>query len=50
MAIGNVELMHECLPKHLRMGTALMKYDVDTEGEGTKRSVNMWKVVQRASK
>ena len=27
MVIGNVELMHECFPKHLRMGTARMKYD-----------------------
>ena len=25
MAIGNVELMHECFPKHSRMGTARMK-------------------------
>ena len=25
MAILNVELMHECFPKHLRMGTARMK-------------------------
>ena len=25
MAIGNVELMHECILKHLRMGTAIMK-------------------------
>ena len=25
MAIGNGELMHECFPKHLRMGTARMK-------------------------
>ena len=27
MAIENEELMHECLPKHSRMGTARMKYD-----------------------
>ena len=33
MAIGNVELMHECLPKHSRMGTATMKQDEETEGE-----------------
>ena len=26
MAIGNGELMHECFPKNLRMGTARMKY------------------------
>ena len=25
MAIGNRELMHECFPKHSRMGTARMK-------------------------
>ena len=25
MTIGNEELMHECFPKHLRMGTAIMK-------------------------
>ena len=25
MAIGNVDLMHECYPKHSRMGTARMK-------------------------
>ena len=25
MAIGNGELMQECFPKHLRMGTARMK-------------------------
>ena len=34
MAIGNVELMHECFPKHLRMGTVRMKYDKETEEEG----------------
>ena len=25
MAIGNLELMHECFPKHLRMETTRMK-------------------------
>ena len=25
MAIGYMELMHECFPKHSRMGTARMK-------------------------
>ena len=40
MATGNVELMHEGFPKHLRMGTARMKYDVETEEED-KRRVNM---------
>ena len=27
MAIENVELMHECSPEHLRMGTARLKSD-----------------------
>ena len=27
MATGNGELMHECFPKHSRMGTARMKKD-----------------------
>ena len=27
MKIGNEELMHECFPKHMCMGTARMKYD-----------------------
>ena len=39
MAVGNVELMHECFPKHLRMGIAGIKLDNDTE-EGVKRRVN----------
>ena len=26
MAIGNGKLVHECFPKHSRMGTARMKY------------------------
>ena len=40
MAIGNGELMHECFPKHSRMGTAIMKYDNETE-EVKKRGVSM---------
>ena len=36
MAIGNSELMHECFPKHLRMGTASIK-ETDTM---KKKSVN----------
>ena len=39
MAIGNVELMQECFPKHFRMGTTNMKQDKETEGEGKKRRV-----------
>ena len=27
MAIGNVELMHECFPKHLRMGKPSMSME-----------------------
>ena len=33
MAIRNEERMNECFPKHLRMGTARMKYDKETEEE-----------------
>ena len=43
MAIGNGELMHECFPKHLRMGTANMKYDKETDEGGKKRGVSMEK-------
>ena len=41
MAIGNGELMHECFPKHLRMGTARIKYDKETNEGGKKRDVSM---------
>ena len=35
MAIGNGELKtYEWFPKHLRMGTARMKYDKETNEEG----------------
>ena len=40
MAIGNWEFMHECFPKHSRMGTARMKKDKETDEEGKKRGVN----------
>ena len=33
--------MHECFPKHLRMGTARMKQDKETEEKGKKRDVNL---------
>ena len=36
---GNEELMQECFPKHLRMGTARMKYD--REREDKKRCMSM---------
>ena len=41
IAIGNGELMHECFPKHLRMGTARMKLDKETDEEWKKRGVSM---------
>ena len=41
MAIGNGELMHECLLKHSRMITARMKKDKETDKEGKKRRVRM---------
>ena len=34
IAIRNKELMHECFPKHLRMGKIRMKYNFEkTEGK-----------------
>ena len=33
MAVGNVELMHECFPEHLDMGTARMKQVKETKGK-----------------
>ena len=41
MAIGNVELMLECFPKHSRMGTERTKSDKETDEEGKKRGVSM---------
>ena len=41
MAIGHGELMHECFPKHSRMGTARTKQDKHTDEEGKKRGVSM---------
>ena len=41
MAIENGELMHECFPKHLRMGTARLKYDNATEEESKKMRMNV---------
>ena len=43
MAIGNWELIHECFPKHSRMGTARMKEDNETDEDGKKRGVSMEK-------
>ena len=33
--------MHECFPKHSRMGTARMKWDKKPDEEGKKRGVSM---------
>ena len=44
MAIGNRELMHECFPKHSRMGTAIMKEDNETDEDCKKRGVGMEKL------
>ena len=41
MALENGELLHVCSPEHLRMGTARMKYDNETEEEGKKRRMNV---------
>ena len=38
MAIENGELMHECFPKHLRMGTARMKEDNETDEDGRREA------------
>ena len=35
--------MHECFPKHSRMGTARTKHDKETDEGGKKRGVNMEK-------
>ena len=47
MAIRNETLVHECFPKHMRMGTARMKYDKETDKEG-KREERVWEEVKRA--
>ena len=43
MGIGSWELMHKCFPKHLRMGTARMKKDNETDEDTQKRGVSMEK-------
>ena len=45
MAIENRELMYECFPKHLRMGTARLKSDNKTEEESKKRRM----IVERST-
>ena len=42
MAIGNVELVHECFPKHSRMGTVRMKQDEETDEGGKKRGESIF--------
>ena len=37
----NGELMHDCSPKHLRMGTARLKQDNETEEESKKMRMNV---------
>ena len=37
MAIGKEELMHECSPGHLRMGTARMNKTIKDKGEEVKK-------------
>ena len=46
MAILNEELMHECSPKHSRMGIAKMKYDKETDEKDKKRHVSIDKSKQ----
>ena len=41
MAIADVELMHDSCFQHLRMGTARMKEDKDTEKEGKEKRVSI---------
>ena len=43
MAIGNGELVHECFPKHSRMGTARTKRDKEIDEGSKKRGVSMEK-------
>ena len=39
--------MHECSPEHLRMGTARLKKDSETEEEGKKRRMNVERSIQQ---
>ena len=43
MAIEKVELMHECFPKYLRMGTAIIKEVKETEKKNSRKELK-WKV------
>ena len=45
--------MHECFPKHSRMGTARMKLDKETDEDSNKTGVSIgkkWKVVMKKKK
>ena len=42
IAIGNVELVHECFPEHSPMGTARMKQDKETDEGGKKRGASFF--------
>ena len=41
MTIADRKLMHQCFPKHSRMGTSRMKYDEETGEEGMQRGVSI---------
>ena len=45
---GNVEHMQKYFPKHLLMGTAKMKYDI--QSKNMRREEEIWKKAQRAVK
>ena len=47
MAIRNVELMQECFTKHLRMGTARMESDEETQKQ-VRIEAWEWKKVTKA--
>ena len=49
MAIGNVELMHECFPEHLRMGIVRINM-TNTQREKVRREERTWNDVQQARK
>ena len=41
MDIEKVYFMHECFPKHFRMGTATIKEDKETEEEWKQKRVEI---------
>ena len=49
IAKENVELVQECLPKHLSMGTARMKQDKATE-DSMRREARLWTEAKRTQK